>query len=96
MQIEWHENNVFIKPLQGGHATNLMVWTEHQFSAYELEGRRSHLPMRSARLGIQPSILLCSPLRPSTGTTRIRQRIRLASQFRMLSAMAIRCMYASR
>jgi len=37
MQIEWHENNVFIKPLQGGHATDLMVWTEHQFSAYELE-----------------------------------------------------------
>jgi hypothetical protein len=37
MQIEWHENNVFIKPLQGGQATNLMVWTEHQFSAYELE-----------------------------------------------------------
>ena len=37
MQIEWHENNVFIKPLQGGQATNLMVWTGHQFSAYELE-----------------------------------------------------------
>jgi hypothetical protein len=37
MQIEWHENNVFIKPLQGGQATDLMVWTEHQFSAYELE-----------------------------------------------------------
>ena len=37
MQIEWHENNVFIKPLQGGQATNLMVWTEHQFSAYELQ-----------------------------------------------------------
>ena len=37
MQIEWHENNVFIKPLQGGQATNLMVWTEHQFFAYELE-----------------------------------------------------------
>jgi hypothetical protein len=37
MQIEWHENDVFIKPLQGGQATNLMVWTEHQFSAYELE-----------------------------------------------------------
>ena len=37
MQIEWHENNVFIKPLQGGQATDLMVWTEHEFSAYELE-----------------------------------------------------------
>ena len=37
MQIEWHENNVFIKPLQGGQATDLMVWTERQFSAYELE-----------------------------------------------------------
>jgi len=37
MQIEWHENNVFIKPLQSGQATDLMVWTEHQFSAYELE-----------------------------------------------------------
>ena len=37
MQIEWHENNVFIKPLQGGQATDLMVWTEHQFFAYELE-----------------------------------------------------------
>jgi type IV secretory pathway VirB9-like protein len=37
MQVEWHENNVFIKPLQGGQATNLMVWTDHQFSAYELE-----------------------------------------------------------
>jgi hypothetical protein len=37
MQIEWHDNNVFIKPLQGGQATDLMVWTEHQFSAYELE-----------------------------------------------------------
>lgn len=37
MQIEWHQNNVFIKPLQGGQATDLMVWTEHQFSAYELE-----------------------------------------------------------
>ena len=36
MQIEWHQNNVFIKPLQGGQATNLMVWTEHQFSTYEL------------------------------------------------------------
>ena len=37
MQIEWHENNVFIKPLKAGQSTNLMVWTEHQFSTYELE-----------------------------------------------------------
>jgi len=37
MQIEWHDNNVFIKPVKSGQATNLMVWTEHQFSAYELE-----------------------------------------------------------
>src|ERR1700752_686921 len=37
MQIEWHDNKVFIKPLQGGQATDLLVWTEHQFSAYELE-----------------------------------------------------------
>ena len=37
MQIEWHGNDVFIKPLQGGQSTDLMVWTEHQFSAYELE-----------------------------------------------------------
>src|ERR1700739_2328349 len=37
IQIEWHENNVFIKPLLGGQATDLMVWTEHQFSVYELE-----------------------------------------------------------
>jgi hypothetical protein len=37
MQIEWHDNNVFIKPLRNGQATNLMVWTEHQFSTYELE-----------------------------------------------------------
>jgi hypothetical protein len=37
MQIEWHENNLFIKPLQSGQATDLMVWTQHQFSAYELE-----------------------------------------------------------
>ena len=36
-QIEWHGNNVFIKPVKNGQATNLMVWTEHQFSAYELE-----------------------------------------------------------
>jgi hypothetical protein len=37
MQIEWHGEEVFIKPLQSGQATDLMVWTEHQFSAYELE-----------------------------------------------------------
>ena len=36
-QIEWHDNSVFIKPVKNGQATNLMVWTEHQFSAYELE-----------------------------------------------------------
>ena len=37
MQVEWRENSVFIKPLKGGQATNLMVWTEHQMSTYELE-----------------------------------------------------------
>jgi len=37
MQIEWHGNDVFVKPLQSGHSTDLMVWTEHQFSTYELE-----------------------------------------------------------
>jgi hypothetical protein len=37
MQIEWHDNSVFIKPLKAGQSTNLMVWTEHQFSTYELE-----------------------------------------------------------
>jgi hypothetical protein len=37
MQIEWHGNDVFVKPLEGGQSTDLMVWTEHQFSAYELE-----------------------------------------------------------
>lgn len=37
MQIEWHDNNVFIKPVKTGQPTNLMVWTEHQFSTYELE-----------------------------------------------------------
>jgi len=37
MQIEWHDNNVFIKPLKAGQSTNLMVWTEHQMSTYELE-----------------------------------------------------------
>lgn len=37
MQIEWHDKNVFIKPVKSGQATNLMIWTEHQFSTYELE-----------------------------------------------------------
>jgi hypothetical protein len=37
MQIEWHGNDVFVKPLQSEQSTDLMVWTEHQFSAYELE-----------------------------------------------------------
>lgn len=37
MQIEWHGNDVFVKPLQTGQSTDLMVWTEHQFSTYELE-----------------------------------------------------------
>ena len=37
IQIEWHDNSVFIKPLKAGQSTNLMVWTEHQMSTYELE-----------------------------------------------------------
>lgn len=37
MQIEWHGNDVFVKPLQSEQSTDLMVWTEHQFSTYELE-----------------------------------------------------------
>ena len=37
MQIEWHGNDVFVKPLQSGQSTDLMVWTEHEFSTYELE-----------------------------------------------------------
>jgi hypothetical protein len=37
MQIEWRGNDVFVKPLQSGQSTDLMVWTEHQFSTYELE-----------------------------------------------------------
>ena len=37
MQIEWHGNDLFVKPLQSGQSTDLMVWTEHQFSTYELE-----------------------------------------------------------
>jgi hypothetical protein len=37
MQIEWHGNDVFVKPLQSGQSTDLMVWTEHLFSTYELD-----------------------------------------------------------
>lgn len=37
MQIEWHGNDVFVKPLQSGQSTDLMVWTDEQFSTYELE-----------------------------------------------------------
>ena len=37
MQIEWHDKSIFIKPLKSGQSTNLMVWTEHQMSTYELE-----------------------------------------------------------
>jgi hypothetical protein len=37
MQVEWHDNTVFIKPLKVGQSANLMVWTEHQMSTYELE-----------------------------------------------------------
>jgi hypothetical protein len=37
MQIEWHDNSVYIKPLKAGQSTNLMVWTKHQMSTYELE-----------------------------------------------------------
>jgi len=37
MEIEWHENSVYIKPVEAGQSTNLMVWTEHQFSTYELD-----------------------------------------------------------
>ena len=37
MQVEWHDDTIFIKPLKTGESTNLMVWTEHQFSTYELE-----------------------------------------------------------
>ena len=37
MQVEWHDNTVFIKPLKAGQSTNLMVWTENQMSTYELE-----------------------------------------------------------
>ena len=37
VQVEWHDNTVFIKPLKVGQSTNLMVWTEHQMSTYELE-----------------------------------------------------------
>ena len=37
MQVEWHDNTVFIKPLRAGQSTNLMVWTANQMSTYELE-----------------------------------------------------------
>lgn len=37
MEIEWHDNSVYIEPLKAGQSTNLMVWTEHQFSTYELD-----------------------------------------------------------
>lgn len=37
MQVEWHDNTVFIKPLRAGQSTNLMVWTASQMSTYELE-----------------------------------------------------------
>lgn len=37
MQIEWHDNSVYIEPVKAGESTNLMVWTEHQFSTYELD-----------------------------------------------------------
>jgi hypothetical protein len=45
MQIEWHDNSVFIKPLKAGQSTNLMVWTEHQMSTYELEAPGDVLSM---------------------------------------------------
>lgn len=37
MEIEWHDNSVYIEPVKAGESTNLMVWTEHQFSTYELD-----------------------------------------------------------
>ncbi len=37
MEIEWHDNSVYIEPVKAGQSTNLMVWTEHQFSTYELD-----------------------------------------------------------
>lgn len=36
VQIEWHANRIFIKPLRPGEATNLFVWTEHTRSSYEI------------------------------------------------------------
>ena len=36
MSVEWHDSSVFVEPLKAGQPTNLMVWTEHQFSTYEL------------------------------------------------------------
>lgn len=75
MQIEWHENNVFIKPLQGGQATNLMVWTEHQFSAYELEAPGDVKQMtfvldESASPLLQVKGVNASPAKPSADQVR--------------------------
>ena len=50
VQVEWHDNNVFIKPVKNGLATNLMVWTEHQFSSYELVAPGPVSEMTSALL----------------------------------------------
>lgn len=36
VQVEWHANRIFIKPLRQGEATNLFVWTEHTRSSYEI------------------------------------------------------------
>ena len=60
VQIEWHDNSVFIKPLKPGQSTNLMVWTEHQFSTYELEApgdvqNMSFVIDETAALGTQSS-----------------------------------------
>ena len=60
MQIEWHDNSVFIKPLKPGQSTNLMVWTEHHFSTYELEApgdvqNMSFVVDETASLGAQSS-----------------------------------------
>jgi hypothetical protein len=60
MQIEWHDNSVFIKPLKPGQSTNLMVWTEHQFSTYELDApgdvhNMSFVVDETASLGTQSS-----------------------------------------
>ncbi len=71
MQIEWHDNSVFIKPLKPGQSTNLMVWTEHQFSTYELEApgdvhNMSFVIDETAALGTQSSghSVRSQPLRP--------------------------------